>query len=75
MVLSEGMALVVGGLWLGAGCALVPITPALRDRAKAAPWTSLAGLLAGVVVTGLAASLMAIKLTSKTSVTSALKSD
>jgi ABC-type antimicrobial peptide transport system permease subunit len=75
MVLSEGMALVFGGLLLGAGCALVAITPALRDRAQAVPWTSSLGLLAGVVITGLMASLLAIRLTSNASVTSAIKSE
>ena len=42
------MALVAGGLLLGAGCALIAITPALRDRAQALPWTSLSALLIGV---------------------------
>jgi hypothetical protein len=75
MVLSEGMALVAGGLLLGAGCALVAITPALRDRAQAVPWASLLGLLVGVGITGLMASLVAIKLTSSTPVTVAIKSE
>ena len=75
MVLSEGMALVLGGLLLGAGCAVVAITPALRDRAQAVPWASLLGLLIGVVLTGLMASLVAIRLTSNTPVTVAIKSE
>ena len=75
MVLSEGMALVFGGLLLGAGCAMVAITPALRDRAQAVPWAGLLGLVAGVMITGLMASLLAIRLTSRTSVTSAIKSE
>ena len=45
MVLSEGMALVAGGLLLGAGCAVVAILPALRDRAQSLPLGSLGGLL------------------------------
>jgi hypothetical protein len=75
MVLSEGMALVAGGLLLGAGCALIAITPALRDRAQAVPWTSLLGLLVAVMITGLMASLVAIRLTSRTPVTVAIKSE
>ncbi|HUQ88617.1 MAG TPA: FtsX-like permease family protein [Vicinamibacterales bacterium] len=75
MVLSEGMALVAGGLLLGAGCALVAITPALRDRAQAVPWTGLAALLISVVITGLLASLVAIKLTTNTPLTTAIKSE
>ena len=37
MVLSEGMALVTGGLLIGTGCAIVAILPALRDRAQSLP--------------------------------------
>ena len=37
MVLSEGMMLVTSGLALGAGCAIVAIVPALRDRAQSLP--------------------------------------
>ncbi len=75
MVLSEGMALVAGGLLLGAGCALIAITPALRDRAQALPWTSLSILLIGVLLTGLMASLAAIRITARTSVTAAIKGE
>jgi putative ABC transport system permease protein len=75
MVLSEGMALVAGGLLLGAGCALVAITPALRDRAQSLPWLSLGALLIAVMVTGLLASLVAIRITANTSVTSAIKGE
>ena len=45
MVLSEGMALVTGGLLIGTGCAVVAILPALRDRAQSLPLASLGGLL------------------------------
>ena len=75
MVLSEGMALVTGGLLLGAGCAVVAILPALRDRAQSLPLASLGGLLIAVFVTGTVASLFAIRLTSKTSIVEAIKSE
>jgi len=75
MVLSEGMALVAGGLLLGAGCALVAITPALRDRAQALPWTGLSMLLFGVLLTGLMASLVAIRITASSSVITAIKGE
>ncbi len=75
MVLSEGFSLVAGGLLLGAGCALVAITPALRDRAQSLPWASLGALLIAVLVTGLIASLFAIRLTSGTSVVEAIKGE
>ncbi len=75
MVLSEGMALVAGGLLLGAGCALVAITPALRDRAQALPWTSLSLLLFGVLLTGVMASLAAIRITARFPVVAAIKGE
>jgi hypothetical protein len=75
MVLSEGLALVAGGLLLGAGCAIVAIVPALRDRAQTLPIASLVGLVAAVVATGMVASLLAIRLTSHASITSAIKSE
>jgi putative ABC transport system permease protein len=75
MVLSEGMALVTGGLLLGAGCAIVAILPALADRAQSLPLGSLAALMAGVVLTGAAASLVAIHLTTRLPIVGALKAE
>ncbi len=75
MVLSEGMALVAGGLLLGAGCAVVAILPALADRAQSLPLVSLGALLIAVFATGAIASLFAIRLTSRTSVLEAIKSE
>jgi putative ABC transport system permease protein len=75
MVLSEGMILVTSGLALGAGCAIVAIAPALRDRAQSLPLVSLGGLLVAVLVTGAIASLFAIRLTSATPVVEAIKSE
>ncbi len=75
MVLSEGMALVTGGLLIGTGCAVVAILPALRDRAQSLPLVSLARLLIAVLITGAIASLVAIRLTSATPVVEAIKSE
>ena len=75
MVLSEGMALVLGGLLIGTGCAVVAILPALRERAQSLPIGSLVTLLVGVVVTGAIASLIAIKLTTRTPVVQAIKAE
>ena len=75
MVLSEGLGLVAGGLLLGAGCALVAITPALRDRAQSLPLVNLGGLLVAVIVTGLVASLLAVRLTAGSPVVAAIKSE
>lgn len=75
LVLSEGMALVMGGLLIGAGCALVAIVPALRERAQALPLASLSAVLIGVVITGAIASLLAVQLTSRTPVVQAIKAE
>ncbi len=75
MVLSEGLALVLGGLLIGTTCAVIAILPALRDRAQSMPIGSLLTLLIGVVVTGTIASLIAIKLTTRTPVVQAIKAE
>ena len=75
MVLSEGMAMVVGGLTIGTVCAAVAILPALRDRAQALPFGSLALLLLVVTATGAVASLIAIQLTTRMPVVRAIKSE
>jgi ABC-type antimicrobial peptide transport system permease subunit len=75
MVLSEGMAMVVGGLLIGTLSAAVAILPALRDRAQSLPLTSLTLLLLGVTITGAIASLIAVNLTTKTPVVRAIKSE
>jgi ABC-type lipoprotein release transport system permease subunit len=75
MVLSEGLMLALGGVLIGSVCAAVAIMPALLDRAQALPLSRLAALLVGVVVTGLAASLIAIHLTTRTPVVQAIKSE
>ena len=75
MVLSEGLSLVLGGLVIGAGCALVAIAPALLDRAQALPLANLAGLAAAVFSTGVVASWLAIRVTSRVPVTTAIKAE
>ncbi len=75
MVLSEGLALVVGGTLLGAVCAIVAVWPALQARAQAVPAGSLALLVASVIATGLASSLFAIRLTAATPLVQAIKSE
>ena len=75
MVLSEGMALVIGGLAIGTFCAIVAVIPALRDRAQTLPFLSLLTLLIAVVITGAIASLIAIKLTTRTPIVHAIKSE
>jgi len=75
MVLSEGLALVLGGTVLGATCAMVAVWPALQERAQAVPIGNLLSLLAAVVVTGVVSSLFAVRLASSTPVVQAIKSD
>lgn len=75
MVLSESLALVGGGLLLGAVSAIVAVLPALRDRAHAIPIQALAGLLAAVAITGVLASLFAVRIAHRTPVLSAIKSE
>ena len=75
MVLSESLALVGGGLLLGAVSAIVAVLPALRDRAQSMPIGALAILLAVVAITGVVASLFAVRIANRTPVLSALKSE
>lgn len=75
MVLSEGLALVVGGTLLGATCALVAVWPAMQERAQAVPMGGLFALLAAVVATGVVSSLFAVRLASATPVVQAIKSE
>lgn len=75
MVLSEGLALVVGGTLLGAACAIVAVWPAIQDRAQAVPLGSLSALLAAVIATGVLSSLFAVRLASATPVVRAIKSE
>jgi len=67
--------LVTTGLLIGAGCAFIAILPVLLARAQALPWASLTGLLIGVMLTGLLASLAAIRMTSAIPVTVAIKGE
>jgi putative ABC transport system permease protein len=75
MVLAESLALVCGGLILGAGTAVIAILPALRDRAQSLPLMELVGLIAAVIVTGLVASLFAVRMATNAPILSALKSE
>ncbi len=75
MVLSESLTLVLGGVVLGTLSALVAVFPALQSRAQALPFGELAALLAGVILTGLLSSLLAVKMASGTRIVEALKSE
>jgi ABC-type antimicrobial peptide transport system permease subunit len=75
MVLSESLALVLGGVVLGTVPAIVAIFPALRERAQALPVGELAALLAGVIATGLLSSLVAVRMATRTPIVEALKTE
>ena len=75
MVLSESFALVASGVLIGTISAVVAVTPAIRERAQAVPIAELGGLLIAVVITGVAASLFAVRLAVSSPVVAALKSE
>jgi putative ABC transport system permease protein len=75
MVLSEGLALVVGGTLIGAICALVAVWPAMQERAQAVPLGGLLMLVAAVVATGVMSSLFAVRLAAATPVVEAIKTE
>ncbi len=59
MVLAENVLLLLGGLATGIMCALLAVAPAFFARGGRMPGASLIWLLLAVLVTGLAASLLA----------------
>lgn len=60
-VLLENLVLLLLGLGLGAGAGLLAVAPHLASHGTAIDWLSLGATLAVVVVTGLAASAVALK--------------
>jgi drug/metabolite transporter (DMT)-like permease len=73
--MSEGRALVIGGVLIGTICALIAIVPALRGRAQSLPLGSLSLLLVAVVITGAVASLLAVRIVTRMRVLDAIKSE
>ena len=61
LVVAENAFLLALGIALGAAAALVAVAPHLAAHAARVPWPSLAGTLALVFLTGLAASLAAVR--------------
>jgi ABC-type antimicrobial peptide transport system permease subunit len=61
MVVAENTFLVASGVGIGTLCALVAIAPAFVSRGGQLSVASMAVLLAGVVITGMAASLAAVR--------------
>jgi ABC-type lipoprotein release transport system permease subunit len=75
MVVAENALLLFCGLLTGVVCALLAIAPAFYARGGRLPTASLAVLLAAVVVTGLAASLLATAAVLRAPLLPALRSE
>jgi ABC-type antimicrobial peptide transport system permease subunit len=75
LVLTESLALVLGGIVLGAVPALVAIAPALAERAQALPVGPLSAVLAAVAITGGLASLLAVRFATRVPVVAAVKNE
>jgi hypothetical protein len=75
LLLVEHGVLLVAGLLLGAGPALVAVLPQLRSAQADVPWAFLAALLAGCAVLGLAACALAALHQTRRSLLPALRSE
>lgn len=73
IVVAENLLLLGGGLLTGTTGALLAILPALIERGGSLSFTSLGLLLATVLVTGLAASLLAVRAAVRSPVLAALR--
>jgi ABC-type antimicrobial peptide transport system permease subunit len=75
LVVSESAVLVLGGLAIGAISAAVAVAPALAERARSLPLVPLAGVLGAVAVVGLASSLAALRMATRTTTVSAMRNE
>ena len=75
LVTAESALVVGSGIVIGTVAALVAVAPALRERVTSFPFASLAGLLIAVAVTGLVASLLAVRLATSIRIVEAIKSE
>lgn len=75
LVLAENLLLLLLGLATGTACALLAVTPAVASRGGHLPVASLAVLLAAVLVTGIAASLVATTAVVRAPLLAALRSE
>ena len=75
MVLGENAILLLGGLGIGTLAALVAVLPHYYLQAAAAPWGTLLGLLATVLMAGLLAGWMAVRAATQGSLLAALRGD
>lgn len=75
LLLSESLLLLVTGLAAGTACALIAIAPVWLDRGGRLPLASLGVLLASVLLAGLLASWLALRLATRAPILTALRSE
>ena len=75
MVMAENVLLLVGGLVVGCVAAAVALLPQWQPREASVPWTTLAGLLAAIVLVGLVAGWLATRSALQTPILPALRGD
>jgi putative ABC transport system permease protein len=75
MVLSENLALLIGGLLIGLFSALAAVAPHILSQPTTIPWASLTLTLLGVLVAGLLAGLLAVVSTTRLPLLPALRSE
>jgi putative ABC transport system permease protein len=75
MLLAETLLLLAGGLALGTICAALAVLPALLARGGAIPWSGIAALIAAILVSGIAASLLAVRAATRTPLLEALRTE
>jgi ABC-type antimicrobial peptide transport system permease subunit len=75
LVTAESLLLVGTGVTIGTVAALIAIAPAITARASSLPFGSLGLLIVAVIVTGVAASFVAVRMATSMSVVEAIKSE
>ena len=75
MVLAENALMLVAGVLIGTGSAVLAVTPRLFLGDLSLPWSTLGIAVATVLVVGMGASLAAVSLTSRIPLLPALKGD
>ena len=75
LVVAENALLLISGLAIGTGCAALATAPALAARGGQLPAVSLAVLLLAILATGLAASILAVRVALRSPLLPALRSE
>ncbi|MCC6389968.1 MAG: ABC transporter permease [Bryobacterales bacterium] len=75
LVLAENVLLLAGGLAIGTLCAGLAIMPAVMERGGKLPLLGMAGMVAAVGMTGLFASVMAVKAAMRSPLMEALRAE